>query len=161
MTPTVVANLIGSYPTFVSSVACFGRIQEFLLQGDQRAATDESSTINPGKRSSLSTVSAANTAPPSAPGGAVIEMNSLSAQDPLKKSNACVGFAAASVAVECKAELILRDITLFVERSSYTVIVGPVGCGKSTLLKAILGEVPVTSGHVHVKQFGKSEHHLL
>ncbi|OLN88034.1 Multidrug resistance-associated protein 7 [Colletotrichum chlorophyti] len=28
---TPLANLIGSYPAFMSSVACFGRIQEFLL----------------------------------------------------------------------------------------------------------------------------------
>ncbi|KAK2021515.1 hypothetical protein LX32DRAFT_631562 [Colletotrichum zoysiae] len=33
---TPLANLIGSYPTFVSSVACFGRIQEFLVQDERK-----------------------------------------------------------------------------------------------------------------------------
>lgn len=153
---TPLANLIGSYPALVSSVACFGRIQEFLLQGDQSVATDESTANNLGKRSSLITVSAGHTAPSSAPGNVAIKMDTMSAQDPVKNSSMCVCFEAVSVAVEGKVEPILRNITLSVERSSYTAIVGPVGCGKSTFLKAILGEVPVTSGHVKVEQSGKS-----
>ena len=38
-----------------------------------------------------------------------------------------------------KTVLALKDVTLPVERGSFTTIVGPSGCGKSTLLKIIAG----------------------
>ena len=44
----------------------------------------------------------------------------------------------------------LQDINMTVPRAKITMVVGPVGCGKSTLLKAILGELPVMGGTVHV-----------
>lgn len=44
----------------------------------------------------------------------------------------------------------LQAINMTVPRGKVTMIVGPVGCGKSTLLKAILGEVPVMEGTVHL-----------
>lgn len=44
----------------------------------------------------------------------------------------------------------LQDINLVVPRGKITMVVGPVGCGKSTLLKAVLGELPVMGGIVHV-----------
>ncbi|CAI6342532.1 unnamed protein product [Periconia digitata] len=45
---------------------------------------------------------------------------------------------------------LLSDINMVVPRAKITMIVGPVGCGKSTLLKAILGELPVMDGTVHL-----------
>lgn len=44
----------------------------------------------------------------------------------------------------------LQGIDLAVEYSALTIIVGPVGSGKSTLCKALLGETPVSAGHVLV-----------
>ena len=38
-----------------------------------------------------------------------------------------------------KSVLALKDVTLPVEKGSFTTIVGPSGCGKSTLLKIIAG----------------------
>ncbi|ROW08715.1 hypothetical protein VPNG_06410 [Cytospora leucostoma] len=153
---TPLANLIGSYPTFVSSLGCFGRIQKFLLQSDGRAATYELSANNSGEKPSSSTASVIQTAPQTAREGVTVELEDFSAKGSSKNSNVCIKFEAVSVAVEGKAEPILRDITLSLETSSYTLIVGPVGCGKSTFLKAVLGEVAVTNGHVHVEQAGYS-----
>jgi ABC-type bacteriocin/lantibiotic exporter with double-glycine peptidase domain len=48
------------------------------------------------------------------------------------------------------AEPILRDINLTIERSSLTLLIGPVASGKSTLLKALLGETPSSKGFVYV-----------
>lgn len=45
---------------------------------------------------------------------------------------------------------ILSGVTVNVSRSCFTFIVGPVGSGKSTLMRAILGEVPLRAGSVHV-----------
>lgn len=47
-------------------------------------------------------------------------------------------------------EPFLKDVNMAVPREKFTLIVGPVGCGKSTLLKALLGEVPLLGGSVHI-----------
>ncbi|KAF2267153.1 hypothetical protein CC78DRAFT_566318 [Lojkania enalia] len=44
----------------------------------------------------------------------------------------------------------LQSINMTVPRAKITMVVGPVGCGKSTLIKAILGELPVMGGTVHL-----------
>jgi ATP-binding cassette, subfamily C (CFTR/MRP), member 1 len=46
---------------------------------------------------------------------------------------------------------ILREINLQIEDGSVTMITGRIGCGKSTLLKAILGEMPLSTGRTQVK----------
>lgn len=45
---------------------------------------------------------------------------------------------------------LLTNINMAIPREKFTVIVGPVGCGKSTMLKALLGEVPLMGGSIHV-----------
>jgi manganese/zinc/iron transport system ATP- binding protein len=49
---------------------------------------------------------------------------------------------------------VLWDVDLDIPKGRLIAIVGPNGAGKSTLLKAILGLVPLTSGHVEI--FGRS-----
>ena len=44
----------------------------------------------------------------------------------------------------------IQEINLDVEDGEYLGIIGPNGGGKSTLLKAILGLVPITTGHVEL-----------
>lgn len=50
-----------------------------------------------------------------------------------------------------KTVLALKDVTLPVERGSFTTIVGPSGCGKSTLLKIIAGISLPYGGHLRFK----------
>ncbi|KAL3420510.1 hypothetical protein PVAG01_06955 [Phlyctema vagabunda] len=45
---------------------------------------------------------------------------------------------------------VLSNINLSVKRGELTMIIGPIGSGKSTLLKAVLGEMPETSGSIVV-----------
>ena len=45
---------------------------------------------------------------------------------------------------------IVSDVNLKIWPGDFAMIVGPVGCGKSTMLKALLGELPFTSGTVHI-----------
>jgi manganese/zinc/iron transport system ATP- binding protein len=49
---------------------------------------------------------------------------------------------------------VLWDIDVLLPAAKLIAVVGPNGAGKSTLLKAILGLVPLASGHIEV--FGKS-----
>jgi ABC-type multidrug transport system fused ATPase/permease subunit len=44
---------------------------------------------------------------------------------------------------------ILNDITVNIRRSCFTFVVGPVGSGKSTFMRAILGEVPLRAGSIY------------
>jgi NitT/TauT family transport system ATP-binding protein len=49
-----------------------------------------------------------------------------------------------------KAEPVLENISLEVERGEFVTFLGPSGCGKSTLLKLISGLSPVSEGVVQV-----------
>jgi NitT/TauT family transport system ATP-binding protein len=44
----------------------------------------------------------------------------------------------------------LRDVSLDVERGSFSAVIGPNGCGKSTLLRVLAGLLPPTSGRVEL-----------
>ncbi len=45
----------------------------------------------------------------------------------------------------------LEDVTLSVPHGAQVAIVGPNGAGKSTLFKALVGLLPVRSGHVTLR----------
>lgn len=55
-----------------------------------------------------------------------------------------------NASVELGKSPILKNLNFQIKRSKLTMIIGPVGCGKSTLLKALLGEIPTTSGSIQV-----------
>ena len=45
---------------------------------------------------------------------------------------------------------LIEGLSFHVDRGDRLAVVGPNGCGKSTLLRAILGELPLLSGHLHL-----------
>lgn len=59
-------------------------------------------------------------------------------------------FDQVSVRPSLKSSFALLNLSLNIDRSSLTVITGPVGCGKTTLLRAILGEIACEKGTVAV-----------
>lgn len=52
------------------------------------------------------------------------------------------------VSVGYNGQLALRDVTLDISRGLRLAVLGPNGAGKSTLFKAILGLLPLRSGHI-------------
>ncbi len=60
------------------------------------------------------------------------------------------------VTVAYRRKPVLWDIDYDAPANSLIGIVGPNGAGKSTLIKAVLGLVPVSSGHIQI--FGKPAH---
>ncbi len=54
------------------------------------------------------------------------------------------------LAVGYDGQAVLSDISLAIERGSFTAILGANGSGKSTLLKTLLGLLPAVAGHLHV-----------
>lgn len=45
---------------------------------------------------------------------------------------------------------VLHDLSFTIQRSTVTMVVGPVGCGKSALLRTLLSEVPHITGKLRV-----------
>ncbi|KAF4934491.1 ABC transporter gloK [Colletotrichum fructicola] len=152
---TPLANLIGSYPTFVSSVACFGRIQEFLVQ-DERRPEQVQDTDAAERKASVSTTSIPDTTSHTTSKHRAIEMKEMHVPQPSEKSGVAISLENVNVGVEGKDDPILRDITLSIPRAKYTEVTGVVGCGKSTLLKTILGELPLISGSIRFAQLNMS-----
>lgn len=121
------SQVFQSVPQLLSGLACLGRIQAFLESENRhdfrQVLTDM--RLNSGK-------SAADTTP-------VFDSNSDSAH-PIVIKEASFGWEAEKFA--------LRNVNAKIPKSSLTIVVGPVGSGKSTLCKAILGEIPFSTGSV-------------
>lgn len=60
------------------------------------------------------------------------------------------------VSVSYGAREIIHDISFSAQKGDFIGLVGPNGAGKTTLIKAILGLLPISSGHI--KLFGKDRH---
>lgn len=147
---TPLANLIGSYPMFVSSVACFGRIQEFLLSGervdDRVKSIAQVGVLGEKPSDAITSIKEPSYSMLKFP---AIEPTSQDSSEGTENAK-CIVFESATLSIDGSEEPILRDITLSFNSSNFTAIVGPVGCGKSTILKAILGEIRVKKGSVRV-----------
>ncbi|KAJ6443435.1 Cyclic peptide transporter [Purpureocillium lavendulum] len=139
---TPIVNIIAAYPSFVAGLACFGRIQAFMLGTDRTEyrslpPSSNASTFRAefqGENVELDTVQG---------GTAPRERASLDAAP-------AIHIQKASFALHCGDNAVLHAIDLTIRPGELTMIVGPVGSGKSTLLKAILGEARLLSGQIHL-----------
>ena len=135
---TPVVNLIAAYPTIIAGLACFGRIQTFLLTQDKRniraaPVADKDSKSTDSWRAGVV-------------GGTELQ----EIPGTLSNGSEAVIVREAYVSSNDGKETILSNVNVAVRRSTLSMIVGPVGSGKSTLLKAILGEANITSGTVQL-----------
>lgn len=136
---TPMNTLCYSTPHIASSVACFQRIQQYLMAQQWHDArlslchtkdTDDvwSKTMNERQSIELRTLS--------------------SARRPLTKE--------ALVLKDCSFgwsddNVVLKDIDVSVSDGCIAMIIGPVGCGKSTLIKSILSETHLSQGFVYLR----------
>ncbi|KAH8804690.1 ABC transporter-like protein [Xylogone sp. PMI_703] len=141
---TPLTNLISAYPNFMSAVACFDRIQEFLLaeeRKDHRLAS-ETRQYSSERSTGISLG---------------LEGNTTYELIPVQAQGKDVGAVGSDIVVEDgvfytndRETPILHDINVIFKRSTFTMIVGPVGSGKSIMLKSLLGEINNAKGFVHV-----------
>ncbi|QKX61831.1 uncharacterized protein TRUGW13939_08987 [Talaromyces rugulosus] len=106
-------------PFISSALACFSRIQNYLLS---ESCTDYRRPLS--------------------------ERDHHPSQD-YEKGDTLVAISGARFGWIPGKPDILNDITVNIRRSYFTFVVGPVGSGKSTLVRAILGEVPLRAGSIH------------
>ncbi|KAM0815312.1 putative ABC multidrug transporter [Seiridium cardinale] len=120
-----ISQLISCLPNVMASVACFDRIQEYLVLSEIQ---------DPRLRSSQTRPHGSN--PPT--------------KD--KTSTNAVVIERGYFKVAGRAQHILDSINICLPTSTFTAVIGPVGSGKSTLLRIILGEQSLTQGSIQVNQ---------
>ncbi|OHE96342.1 hypothetical protein CORC01_08414 [Colletotrichum orchidophilum] len=139
-------ELFAHLPNIFASIACFGRIQAFLLSPETSAKSDARSPSSKlGSTSSISESQSGSSVRQESEKQATTTVTSI--LDPLVSGNA-IEIRNAKFGWKADADPALTDLTLDIPHGKLTMIVGPVASGKSTLLKAILGETPVAEGTI-------------
>jgi ATP-binding cassette subfamily C (CFTR/MRP) protein 1 len=133
-------------PTLFSALACLGRIQGFILDDSRKDIRTQK------YRSQLSLVSARVSKE-----SKIFESTSTSAEELPYSAEEKSASALSAISVRdgtfgwgVDTPPTLQNINLDIEFASLTMIVGHVASGKSTLLKALLGELPKSTGYVDV-----------
>ncbi|TGO61944.1 hypothetical protein BCON_0023g00020 [Botryotinia convoluta] len=127
-------TLVRTIPQINSAVACFERIQTFMLSDARK-----------DHRLPLIGSQSSDTTGDSSQG---IELKDMSA---VLNPSAMIIAQNASFAWSQDALPVINDFNFTLPCSQSLFIIGPVGCGKSTLLKGLLGETPSSKGFIYAK----------
>ncbi|TGO08777.1 hypothetical protein BTUL_0192g00110 [Botrytis tulipae] len=127
-------TLVRTIPQINSAVACFERIQTFMLSD---ARKDHRLPLI-GSQSSDATSDSSQG----------IELKDMST---VVNPSAMIVAQNASFAWSQDALPVINDFSFTLPCSQSLFIIGPVGCGKSTLLKGLLGETPSSKGFIYAK----------
>lgn len=137
-------QLFHALPEFFAAVACFGRIQKFLLtepRQDTREAFQPPSQAVPLKSRSISSGSKTSSE---------VEFKILRSKTLENNDGQAISIQNGAFGWNLEDKPILQDINVDVASAKLTMVIGQVGCGKTTLLKAMLGETPKAEGRVMV-----------
>lgn len=143
------ANLLVGFPQAASLLACFSRIQDFLLLKPLR---DENSLAAYGP---VQMPIEAGKSPHATDAESGIELgasNSPSLKKGIEATRPFIELSNASIALAVDAESVLQGVNLQILPSTLTVVVGPVASGKSTLLRALLGETHIKGTAIGIDQ---------
>lgn len=130
--------LLQSWTIIGGFVACFERIQSFLLEEEWKDMRQVHHFAD-NHTSSSSTGSAEKQEKP---------RNSATFSDEI--ASRCFALSMVNITDESTDESILEDLDLCIPASKLTVVVGPVGSGKTVLLKTLIGEMPFSAGIIRV-----------
>ena len=133
-------QLIAVFPQVASALACFDRIQKFLL-GDSREDKrlgEQVVLVSGGCKYTDEEIPNGN-----------INGNGNHILDE-QISEFAISVDRVTVKPARTAEPALVDVSLQIKKASICLVAGPVGSGKSTLAKAILGELPADSGEIEI-----------
>lgn len=137
-----ISALLRTIPSFRAGLACFARIQTFLIS--------EYRQTNVLPLISTSAESGSDTRPPTdrgLPGEIGFELQSVSRSQAASKI--LIDVRNASFAWSRSGTAQVNDVTFSIRRGDFVFVIGPVGCGKSTLLKGLMSETPSLKGFVY------------
>jgi len=137
-----IINLLTSIPQLAATIACFDRIEKYLL-------TEERIDCRVPKSRASFGVEQDPLRRESPVSDGAIELRPTTASKQISSARTLIHVQNAAFGVKADTTPILNNISVTILRSSITMIIGPIGSGKSTLLRGILGEVPCTNGAVH------------
>jgi ATP-binding cassette subfamily C (CFTR/MRP) protein 1 len=135
-------TIIRTIPLISTALACFDRIQNFLLSEsykDHRLPLNKSNSSEGASRD-RSIIFAEN--------NSSVELNNLEGESNLPGAPLMV-VSDASFGWTVEEPPILSNISCTIRKSHFTFIIGHVGSGKSTLMKAMLGEIRPSKGFIY------------
>ncbi|KAI0401333.1 ABC transporter-like protein [Xylaria palmicola] len=122
--------LFQAVPLFVASLGCLDRIGQYL---NAQPKTEQRSMYRTGSPQKPSATGAGSPLD-------VMEEKDTTSANAVAIRNGEFGWV--------NARPILTNVNIEIPRSQLTMIVGPVASGKSTLAKALIGEIPYSSGQL-------------
>jgi len=137
-------NLLVGFPQTASLLACFSRIQDFLLlkpRPTQNLAGPGSAKILPAAQASAHETNSESG----------IELYDMSKKG-IGATKPLIEFVDVSIAPSVDAEYVLQGVSLQILPSTLTVVIGPVGSGKTTLVRALLGEAHINGTVLGIDQ---------
>jgi ATP-binding cassette, subfamily C (CFTR/MRP), member 1 len=134
------SSMFQALPQFSMTLACFGRIEQFLREDD---------------RPDLETITLSSRIGANSESGIELQTFNPPKRDAEGTDNTIIKLNNASFGSKELGQPILQTLNLSIPRSTITIIIGKVGSGKSSLLKSLIGEIPLTSGTLH-RQFSSS-----
>lgn len=143
------ANLLVGFPQAASLLACFSRIQEFLLL---KPLHDANGPATVGPVQTPVEAQKSTQVVDSMFGIELVASDSPSLKKDIGTTRPFIELANASIALTVDDEPVLQGVNLQVLPSTITVVVGPVASGKSTLLRALLGETHIKGAAVILNQ---------
>ncbi|KAF4960481.1 hypothetical protein FGADI_923 [Fusarium gaditjirri] len=139
------STLIRTIPGMRASLACFDRMQGFLLSD---SCKDHRLPLS--VRESTTQQEARNTGPHSfAQSRASIELLNLSDEPLVAIGQPLMIVSEASFGWSKTEAPVLSNISFPIRKSYFTFVIGSVGSGKSTLMKALLGELQPSKGFIY------------
>ncbi|KAF8856340.1 hypothetical protein BDZ45DRAFT_745520 [Acephala macrosclerotiorum] len=117
-------RLLFIVPTLASSLTCFERLQNFLLSPSWEDHWHVQTKIHDSR------------------GSSDMAQESLSTQSPSIDLEPAILIENATLRPSSTAGPVLNNLDLRLEKSSITIIAGPIGSEKPTLLRTIIGELP-------------------
>lgn len=132
--------LVSTLPKLVASLACFTRIQTFLLAASRQ-----------DHRLLLSQ-------PQASYGNLEMERGDSFPLQSMAQTNANSGKQTGEYVFMLKGcsfgwtvdKPLVHNVDLNIKRGALCMMIGPTGCGKSTLIKGLLGETPCSTGFVYL-----------
>lgn len=132
---TPLVRLFNAYPTTITMLGCFERIQQFLCQEEH---------VDP--RVLLSNLPREVTREWPRKDGPSVTMTRVVQRDFTR----VVHFDNVSLCPRGTDNLVLKDIEMSIEPGSINAVFGQTGCGKTTFLHSILGEATISDGILYV-----------